>query len=248
MQSYIRTASSPKLVCILNLLSTAAGTTVLNRALRTIQYLISYTLTTEDYIAVLPISHDATLRVLRATHTNVMLLNTTLDMMITSSRAQSSLIGDSTSRLNDTEILDMLTARDGSNSHLPHSRVLIAIVNQDIDADFTELLQQASDLNSNLQVVFFSVGHAGAELRDMQNVVSLTCNIGAVAEHSDVDVKAIANRATKIQSYLNYLATASMTCMLNRRTENWMGFRQACTNNFTPYIIIYPFIQCRWWL
>lgn len=214
MQSYIQTMSSPKLVCILNHLTTRTSFSRY-RALRTIQYIVSYTLTTdEDYVAILPSITEGSRntgsyleRVLPASEANLIQLNASLESILAENEARTY----STENLRQSNLLGLLT---DTNAHFPCTRVLIALVDQDIGADLAALLLEASELYPNLRVFFFTVATTAnhraeaVDLQAMQNIESLACRIGAVVEYSDVDVGTIANRADRVQSYLNYLTTA----------------------------------------
>ena len=85
--------------------------------------------------------------------------------------------------------------------------MLIAIIDRDIDVGFAEFLIAASDKNPGLLVVLFAVGPlAGCEGVVFENVASVLRRAKAVLEVSDVDVECVSNRASNVQSYLNYLS------------------------------------------
>lgn len=219
MQSYIQTTSSPKLVGILNHLTTGTASSR-HHALRTIQYIISYTFTTdEDYVTILPPVSERSQntssyleQVLLTSDDNMMQLNASLEKILAENESHAYSTEDPSSGSSPANLLRLLTDTSNSTHHLPCSRVLIAIVDQDIDTDLVALLLEASELYPNLRVFFFTVATSTnhAELQGMQNIESLSCRIGAVVEHSDVDVRLIANRADRVQSYLNYLAIAGV--------------------------------------
>ena len=133
-----------------------------------------------------------------------MRLNAALEDMLTSTFPTI----ESTSILDHTALTSLLTARDASTHRLPCLRAAIAIVDRDIERDLADVLLRVSESYPNLRVFFFSVAPSANQARDMHNIVSLECNIGAVLEYSDVDVQAIGERAGTVQSYLNYLSTS----------------------------------------
>lgn len=173
----------------------------------------------EDYVAILPpvppdgLGNTSYQRpVILASHGNIARLNGSLEEMVTADTLSYSI---DLSQLQDA-LMSMLTAPRNGTNHLPCTKVLIAIIEEDIERSLQELLIQASEANPGLRVFFFSVApntnRAGEEMLSWQNVESLVCRIGAVVEHSDVDVLAITIRAEKVQRYLNYLPSAGKDC------------------------------------
>lgn len=218
MQIYIKTVSGPKLVTILNLVtpsSPSPSPSSYQQALRTIQYLLTFTVATgRDSFTVLspgvsqqPASAASYLDgIQEATERNIQIWNNSIEEAIQTN----SEIRSHYEPISVDGIKSLLTAQN-DNHTLPCLRALLVILEEDISSELAATLLKAADVNPEFQVFFFSVRSpdpedSGTVVGQFPNMDTLLCRIRAVFESSDVDMQSIANRASNVQSYLNYLS------------------------------------------
>ena len=114
----------------------------------------------------------------------------------------------------DIEKLTTLLESQTENNSIPCSRILIAIIEEDIGSDLADLLLGLSEMNPALQILFLNVNHErtswgqGTFGMEYPNIERVFCRAKAAFEDSTVDERFIANRAGSVQSYLNYLSLA----------------------------------------
>lgn len=158
-------------------------------------------------------------QVLTASEHNIRQLNASLEWILNNAGTDGEYGHNTTtspSRLNMDALMRLLTcAHDHQNS----SRVLVAVIHEDIETDLAEMLNRASSLNPDLQTFFFAVGFSVDRDRVVgegyPNVESLLCRIKGAFEASDVDIGHVANRASRVMSYLNYLSFAGSVVIRN---------------------------------
>ncbi len=150
--------------------------------------------------------------VLRASESNIASLNDTLEWEISSIGMKES---SSPVQTDLGHLASLLTSQNDNNT-IPCSRLLIAVIEEDIENDLANTLLGLLEMNPALQVIFFNVNkeriserQGGTESEGYPNIERVLCSAKAALEDSTVDERNIANRsAVSVQSLLNYLSLA----------------------------------------
>lgn len=108
-------------------------------------------------------------------------------------------------------LVSILTEQNTSNSTIPCSRVLVIIIEEDIESDLANALLTLPESDPVLQVLFIDVSRrrsTGSESMEAwyPNVKRVYCESMAGFEESTIDVDQIARGSRSLQSYLNYLS------------------------------------------